>query len=149
MRLGENLSPFLFAVFLNDLESFLSSNPELQGFDCVTNAANNVIYMYLKIVVLLYADDTLILEESSDDLQIGLDMYSSYSRQWKLETNNDKTENMVFARGRTADYNFTINGIQLEVVSDLKYLKLHTFLSKSFILCSQKVYCKSGYKSNV
>ena len=132
VRLGENLSPFLFAVFLNDLESFLSSNPELQGVDCVTNAANHMIYMSLKIFVLLYADDTVILAESSDDLQIGLDMYSSYCKQLKLEINNDKTKIMVFARGRTANSNFTINGIQLEVISDLKYLGIHFCRSGSF-----------------
>ena len=73
------------------------------------------------------------MEESSDDLQIGLDMYSSYCRQWKLEIHNDKTEIMVFARGRTADYNFTINWIQVEVVSDFKYLNCILFCrSRSF-----------------
>ena len=132
VRQGENLSPFLFAVFLNDLESFLSSNPELQGVECVTNAANNMIYMYLKIFVLLYADDTVILAESSDDLQIGLDMYSSYCRQWKLDINYDKTKIMVFARGRTANFIFTINGIQLEVISDFKYLGILFCRSGSF-----------------
>ena len=53
VRQGENLSPFHFAVFLNDLESFLSSNAELQGVDFVTNAANNMIYMYLKNICLI------------------------------------------------------------------------------------------------
>ena len=129
---GENLSPFLFAVFLNDLESFLSSNPELQGVECITNAANNMIYMYLKIFVLLYADDTVIVAESSDDLQIGLDMCSSYCRQWKLEINYDKTKIMVFSRGRTANFIFTINGIQLEVISDIKYLGILFCRSGSF-----------------
>ena len=122
VRQWENLSPFLFAVFLNDLESFLSSNAELKGVACVTNAASNMIYMYLKIFVLLYADYTVILAESSDDLQIALDMYASYCRQWKLEINNDKTKVMVFARGRAVNYIFSINGVQLEVVSEYKYL---------------------------
>ena len=44
VRHGVNLSPFLFAVFLNDFESFLSSNAKLQGVDCVTNAVSNMIY---------------------------------------------------------------------------------------------------------
>ena len=151
VRQGENISPFLFAVFLNDLESFLSSNPELQGVDCVTNAANNMIYMNLKIFVLLYADDTVILAESSDDLQIGLDMYSSYCRicrQWKLEINYDKTKIMVFARGRTANFIFYYK--RYTIRSHIRFqISRHTFWSKWFILCSKKVYCKSGYQSNV
>ena len=109
VRQGENLSSFLFAVFLNDLESFLSSNAELQGVACLTNAVSNMIYMYLKLFVLLYADDTVILAESSDDLQIALDMYASYCRQWKLEINNDKTKVIVFARGRAVTYIFFLS----------------------------------------
>ena len=132
VRQGKNLSPFLFAVFINDLESFLSSNAELQGVDCVTNAASNMIYMYLKIFALLYADDTVILAESSDDFQIALDMYASYCRQWKLEINNDKTKVMVFARGRAVDYMFSINGVQLEVVSEYKYFGILFSRSGSF-----------------
>ena len=53
MSQGENVSPFLFAVLLNDLESFLRSNAQLHGVDCATNAAStcNMIYMYLTIFV--------------------------------------------------------------------------------------------------
>ena len=33
VRQGENLSPFLFSLYINDLESFLQSN-EMVGFNC-------------------------------------------------------------------------------------------------------------------
>ena len=97
-----------------------------------------MIYMYLKIFVLLYADDTVILAESSDDLQIALDMYASYCRRWKLEINNDKTKVMVFARGRAVNYIFSINGVQLEVVSEYKYLGILFSRSGSFSAAKKK-----------
>ena len=138
VRQGENLSPFLFAVFLNDLELFLSNNGNLQGVDCTSNAAGNMIYMYLKIFVLLYADDTVILSESSDDLQIALNMYAAYCKEWKLEINNDKTKVMVFTKERNINYTFTINGVQLEVVSEYKYLGI--LFSRSGSFSAAKVY---------
>ena len=53
-------------MFLIDVESYMYiiSNAELQGVVCAINAASHLIYMYLKIFVLLYADDTVILAES-------------------------------------------------------------------------------------
>ena len=58
VRQGENLSPVLFALFLNDLESFLSSH-NCSGIDI--EFASDDVYCYLKLFVLLYADDTVIL----------------------------------------------------------------------------------------
>ena len=55
VRQGENLSPFLFALFINDLEKFLINfgcNPiEIPGADIQT---------FLKLLITLYADDCLI-----------------------------------------------------------------------------------------
>ena len=51
---GENLSPFLFSLYLNDLEYYLYSN-SAPGVKCETHDEN--IFIYLKIFILLYADD--------------------------------------------------------------------------------------------
>ena len=57
---SRKLSPVLFALFLNDLESFLC--------DKSSNGVNfefqyDDITLYLKLLVLLYADDTVVLVE--------------------------------------------------------------------------------------
>ena len=63
VRQGENLSPFLFSIFLNDLEHFLSSK-NVNGVTC--DFAMQEIYINLKLIILLYADDTVIFSDSED-----------------------------------------------------------------------------------
>lgn len=58
VRQGENLSPFLFTIFLNDLEQFLGSQ-NVNGIKCDINS--NDIAVFLKLLILLYADDTVLL----------------------------------------------------------------------------------------
>ena len=60
VRRGENLSPVLFSIYLNDLEHFLD-RPDL-GIDFECN--NDEFYTYFKLLVLLYADDTVLLADS-------------------------------------------------------------------------------------
>jgi hypothetical protein len=53
---------------LNDLEQFLDENNAI-GLISLTEDLEQELDTYLKLFILLYADDTVILAESSDDME--------------------------------------------------------------------------------
>jgi hypothetical protein len=65
----------------------------------------------LKLFIILYADDTVILSESQSDLQAQLDAFHEYCLTWKLKVNIDKTKIVIFGSGRTPqNLSFKYNG---------------------------------------
>ena len=83
VRQGENLSPFLFAIYLNDFNSFLSKHYD--GLPFITTAMSNElsdddVEYFVKMFILLYADDTIIMAETEQQLQIALDAASVYCK---------------------------------------------------------------------
>jgi hypothetical protein len=50
---------------------------------------------------MLYADDTVLMAESSADLQNQLNSFEDYCSIWKLKVNTDKSKVMFFSRGKT------------------------------------------------
>ena len=46
---------------------------------------------FLKIQILLYADDTVIFSESPEGLQKSLNCLAEYCKSWKLSINTEKT----------------------------------------------------------
>ena len=76
VRQGENLSPVLFSLFLNDMKGFLED--QISGLGTVSEEAykcgmnEDNVNELMKLFVLLYADDTVIFSETSDSLQTGL-----------------------------------------------------------------------------
>ena len=68
VRQGENVTPFYFHLYLNDLQTFLATK-NIKGIESVTKALEKDINVYLKLFVLLYADDNVLLAETADDLQ--------------------------------------------------------------------------------
>ena len=94
VRQGENLSPLLFAIFLNDLKAFLSE--KYNGLTKITSSINDTLNIYFQIFCLLYADDTILLAESAKKLQIALDGLHTYCNTWSLKVNVDKTKIMIF-----------------------------------------------------
>ena len=54
--------------------------------------------IYIKIFLILYADDTLLFSESLDGMQSLLDELSNYCKIWKLEVNTSKTKCVIFSK---------------------------------------------------
>ena len=68
---GENLSPLLFALYLNDLEPYLTGNG-CKGIS--VHNSDGGVFMYFKIVVLFYANDTVLFAETETTLQKNLNI---------------------------------------------------------------------------
>ena len=87
VRQGENLSPVLFSIFLNDLEDYLvSKNVSSIGLDVNTDE----IRIFLKLLLLLYVDDTIIFNDDRDQLQNALNIFDDYCKKWHLTVNIEK-----------------------------------------------------------
>jgi hypothetical protein len=55
----------------------------------------DTIACYLKIFIILYADDTVILSESAESLQEAISAFEEYCNIWKLTVNTNKTKIVV------------------------------------------------------
>ena len=100
VRQGENLSPLLFLIYLNDLEEFLGKSGDVNGISYSNDDVDENARIFLKLFVLLYAEDTVILADTAEDLQNALNNYQLYCNTWKLNINSSKTKIVIFARGR-------------------------------------------------
>ncbi len=127
VKQGENLSPLLFALFLNDIEGFFTENGGARlGFmeKLFENALPDEL-LWLKFFILLYADDTIILAENEEDLQHQLDALYKYCQENNLTVNDTKTKVMVFARSKARlrnTPNFRYGEKILEIVENYTYL---------------------------
>ena len=52
----------------------------------------------IKLLVILYADDTVILADSVEGMQNALDIIQTFCKIWKLEINIAKTKMMIFSK---------------------------------------------------
>ena len=93
------------------------------SLETVSNCIEDKLNIYLKLFALLYADDTVLLAETHDDLQNILNKFGEYCNTWRLKANTDKTKVIVFSRGRlSTNLKFTLNGSELEIVNEFNYL---------------------------
>ena len=90
-----NVSPFLFALYLNDLDTFLTSK-NAQGVKSISEDFENDLQIYVKLFTILYADDTVLLAESAEELQSELNYFYEYCEKWNLKVNTNKSKVMFF-----------------------------------------------------
>ena len=68
----------------------------ITGLESISSELEAQLEIYLKMFALLYADDTVLMSETSDGLQTLLNNCYEYCKLWKLKVNIDKTKKMVF-----------------------------------------------------
>ena len=75
------MSAFLFSLYLNDLEEFLfNKKKNVIGLSTITDALEIELEIFLKLCIILYADDKVLLAESPFDLQNQLNAFHEYCR---------------------------------------------------------------------
>ena len=60
----------------------------------------NSIATFVKLYLLLYADNTVLLAQSSNDLQKSINAMLTYCDDWDLTINTAKTKVMILSRGK-------------------------------------------------
>jgi len=124
--------PFLFSLYLNDLETFLERN-NVTDLKTLSDELEQEIGYYVTLFVIMYADDTVLLAESASNLQNMLNLFHEYCLKWKLKVNIDKTKIMIFSKGRLpTNIHFKNGDKELEIVKDFLYLGIKFSRSGSF-----------------
>jgi len=129
----------LFSFFVNDLHEYFSQSNLVHGSVLEKHSNDDRMIEFLKLFVLLYADDTIIVAENAHDLQNALNIYEYYCTVNKLTINTCKTKIIIFSKGRLPNYDFYMCNDPIDVVSEYKYLGLVFAESGSFFRAKEHI----------
>ena len=119
----EKIDRHLFAILINNFHYHMSqhySGIPFVPIDMANCINNDELFVLLRLWVLLYADDTIILAKTACDLQKALD---ALSKQWKMTINTSKTKIIIFSRGKIRNKPLFKIGIEsIDVVDEYIYL---------------------------
>ena len=149
VRQGENLSPVLFSLYLNDMNTYLKD--KMNGLKTISDELVNCnmnfeeIDVFLKLFILLYADDTIIFAENAKDLQKGLSCVKDYCDKWKLKLNAAKCKIVIFSRGLVRNYpEFYIGTDIIEVVREFTYLGITLNYNNRFNVAQKDLFQRAS-----
>ena len=84
---------------LNDLHDFFNIS-NVQGLPTISELFENKLNIFFKLFAFLYADDTVLVAESPEELQKTIDRFHFYCKRWNLKMNIDKSKILIFCKGR-------------------------------------------------
>ena len=126
LRQGCDLSPLLFSLYINSLVA------ELKHRDC------GVLCQGMLVSSLLFADDTVLLAESAEDMRKSLQCLQSWCEEWSVRINVEKSAMMHMRKKRVdrCEATFKIGMDEIPWVSSYKYLGC---VIDEFLDCSRMV----------
>ena len=129
VKQGDNLSPTLFSMYLNDLAL------EIKSKDCGINING------LDLCILLYADDIILLAPTEQKLQIMLDTIANWCKKWRMQVNKDKTQIVHYRKSgvKCTESKFKFNRDELEIVPSYKYLGVFLDEHMTFLQTAQSL----------
>lgn len=142
VRQGEILSPLLFSMFLNDLNEYVSnfSNGLFVNYSDFLNTENTDLDVYLKLCLLLYADDTVLLADNPTDFQNSLSAMHTYCKNFQMKVNAQKSKVLIFSKGKVRTVpQFFLGHEELERVDDYCYLGVIFNYNGNFNKCQKKL----------
>jgi hypothetical protein len=84
VKQGDNFSPNLFKIFINDLPKYLQETPDFVSLNG------------RPVHCLMYANDVILLSKTAAGLQSKIDILNHYCEDWCLNVNTSKTKILVF-----------------------------------------------------
>ena len=115
VKLGDVCSPVLFSLFINDL-----------ALDIINNSRHGVSLSsdFVQLVILLFADDMILLSETVIGLQTQLNSLFSAASRLQLKLSMNKSNTVVFRKGGYlgARERWIYDGCMMRVVNSYKYL---------------------------
>ena len=127
VRQGDNLSPTLFNIYLNDLAK------ELKDLELGVSIGDT------QVCILLYADDIVLISEDEQKLQKMLDHVGNWCNKWQMKVNTEKTNIVHFRNKRkpVTKFEFKINNCKINIADSYRYLGVIFDEYLTFELCAR------------
>ena len=139
VRQGDTLSPLLFTIFLKDFKDFISNYTRgLSQIASSEKLCERESELFKSLFVLLYADDTVLLSETEDDMQLMIIATADYCKKFDMIINVGKTKYMIFLKGKIRKLStLYLNQSKLERVDSFCYLGIIFKYNNTFQLSKQ------------
>ena len=86
VKQGGPLSPRLFAMYVEDLITEVESSK------------SGIKIQDIKVDIIMYADDILLISDTKESLQMLLNVTQRYGHKWEIKFNHDKTVYMELGK---------------------------------------------------